>query len=149
LSNLDTLRKNGLINRKKENVLIDKMVKNIDIKLHSVEQSVSNLSGGNQQKVVLAKWMSRDVKVIILDEPTRGIDVGAKYEIYTMIGEMASRGIAVVVISSEIPELLGICNRIYVMCQGMITGEFQKDNVTQEDIMKCSVIGYKEVTEKE
>ena len=79
---------------------------------------------------------------MILDEPTRGIDVGAKYEIYTKIGEIAQKGMAVIVVSSEIPELLGICNRVIVMSQGRITGEFDRENATQEDIMKCSVIGY-------
>lgn len=142
LANMDKIRKNGLINTSMENEIIQEMVERMNVRLSSVEQSVSSLSGGNQQKVVLAKWMARDLKVMILDEPTRGIDVGAKYEIYTMIGQIARKGIAVIVISSEIPELLGICSRICVMSQGKITGNFIREEATQEEIMKRSVIGY-------
>lgn len=143
LVNLDAIRKGLLLNRSKENEIVNQSVESMNIKLASTEDEVSSLSGGNQQKVVLAKWLTCNVKVIILDEPTRGIDVGAKYEIYTMIGELASRGMAVVVISSEIQELLGICNRLYVMSQGKITGHFAREEAKQEEIMKCSVIGYR------
>ena len=96
-----------------------------------------NLSGGNQQKVVLSKWLFADPEVLILDEPTRGIDVGAKYEIYTIINELAEAGKGVVVISSEMPELLGICDRIYVMNEGAFVGEFAAAEATQEKIMRA------------
>jgi len=98
-----------------------------------------NLSGGNQQKVVLAKWLFADPEVLILDEPTRGIDVGAKFEIYTLMAELAAAGKCVVMISSEMPELLGLCDRIYVMNEGRMVGEFDRAEASQEGIMRCIV----------
>ncbi|RGY98596.1 sugar ABC transporter ATP-binding protein [Clostridium sp. AM58-1XD] len=142
LPNMDQIIERGLLNRKRELSLVKSMTDKMKVKMASAEQNVSNLSGGNQQKVVLAKWLLHDLKVMILDEPTRGIDVGAKYEIYKMIGEMAKEGLAVIVISSEIPELLGICDRIYVMSQGKLTGEFTREEATQEKIMHCAIANY-------
>ncbi|RVA63845.1 ATP-binding cassette domain-containing protein, partial [Mesorhizobium sp. M7A.F.Ca.CA.001.11.2.1] len=107
----------------------------------SVYQLTGNLSGGNQQKVVLSKWLFADPDVLILDEPTRGIDVGAKYEIYTIIARLASEGKAIVVISSEMPELLGITDRIYVMNEGRIVGEMPAAEASQEKIMRAIVRG--------
>ena len=98
---------------------------------------MGNLSGGNQQKVLLAKWMFTDPDVLILDEPTRGIDVGAKYEIYCVINELAKSGKAVIVISSEMPEIIGTCDRTYVINEGEIAGELSGDQITQEAIMSC------------
>ncbi|MBO4591008.1 MAG: sugar ABC transporter ATP-binding protein, partial [Eubacterium sp.] len=106
-------------------------------KTPSVEQNVGNLSGGNQQKVLLSKWMFAEPDVLILDEPTRGIDVGAKYEIYCIMNEMVKQGKAVVMISSELPELLGMCDRIYVMNEGEVVGEFTAEEATQEKIMSA------------
>ena len=97
---------------------------------------VATLSGGNQQKVVLSKWMYPDPELLILDEPTRGIDVGAKYEIYKLIQDLADQGKAVVVISSELPELLGISDRIYTICEGRITGELAAADTDQEQLMR-------------
>ena len=94
-----------------------------------------NLSGGNQQKVVLSKWLFTDPQVLILDEPTRGIDVGAKYEIYTIMNQLADQGRGVLMISSEMPELLGMCDRIYVMNEGRIVGELSREEASQEKIM--------------
>ena len=111
--------------------------KRINIKSHSVHQAVGSLSGGNQQKVILAKWMLTEPDVLILDEPTRGIDVGAKYEIYCAINELAKSGKAVIVISSEMPEILGTCDRTYVLNEGHIAGELSKEDLSQEKIMKC------------
>ncbi len=111
------------------------------IKTRSVFAPVGQLSGGNQQKVVLSKWIYTDPRVLILDEPTRGIDVGAKYEIYTLIQELAASGKAVVVISSELPELLGICDRIVAMCEGRLTGEMSIDSATPEELMKLMTLG--------
>lgn len=108
----------------------------INIKTNSITQPVESLSGGNQQKVVLAKWMLSDPDVLILDEPTRGIDVGAKYEIYTIINQLAENGKAIIVISSEMPELLGLCDRTYVLNEGEVAGELQKEEMSQEAIMK-------------
>jgi putative multiple sugar transport system ATP-binding protein len=107
------------------------------IRSSDVYQEVGQLSGGNQQKVVLSKWLMTDPKVLILDEPTRGIDVGAKYEIYVIINELAEAGRGVVVISSEMPELLGICDRICVMNAGAFVGEFAGGEATQEKIMRA------------
>lgn len=104
-------------------------------KCPSVEQNVGNLSGGNQQKVLLAKWMFTDPDVLILDEPTRGIDVGAKYEIYCIINQLIADGKSVIMISSELPEVLGMCDRIYVMNEGRIVGEVTAEEASQEVIM--------------
>jgi putative multiple sugar transport system ATP-binding protein len=108
----------------------------MNIKAPTVEAKVAQLSGGNQQKVVLSKWIYTDAKVMILDEPTRGIDVGAKYEIYGFVQEMAKAGNAVIVISSELPELLGLCDRIYTLAEGRITAEFVASEATQESLMR-------------
>ena len=101
----------------------------------SVEQNVGNLSGGNQQKVLLAKWMFADPDILILDEPTRGIDVGAKYEIYCIINQLVDAGKSVIMISSELPEVLGMCDRVYVMNEGRMVGELDGKEATQEKIM--------------
>ncbi len=106
------------------------------IKSTNVEQKTLNLSGGNQQKVVLSKWLFADPEVLILDEPTRGIDVGAKYEIYTIINELAAAGKGIVFISSEMPELLGMCDRILVMNEGRFVGELAATEASQEKIMR-------------
>lgn len=95
-----------------------------------------NLSGGNQQKVVLSKWIYAQPDILILDEPTRGIDVGAKYEIYSIINSLAAEGKGVLVISSELPEIIGMCDRIYTMCEGRISGEVERKDATQELLMK-------------
>ena len=109
----------------------------INIKANSLTQEVGSLSGGNQQKVVLAKWMLSEPDVLILDEPTRGIDVGAKYEIYCIINALAEQGKSVIVISSELPEVLGISDRIYVMNEGRFVGELSQAEATQENVMRC------------
>jgi putative multiple sugar transport system ATP-binding protein len=128
---------NGMVLKPAEEILAaEEYRKRIDIKCQSIEQTVGSLSGGNQQKVVLSKWMLSEPDVLILDEPTRGIDVGAKYEIYCVINDLALAGKAVIVISSEMTELLGICDRIYVINEGEIAGELVNDDLTQEDIMK-------------
>ena len=127
--------KHGILNVKEEDRQAEIYVKAMHTKTPSIQQNAGNLSGGNQQKVLLAKWMFAEPDVLILDEPTRGIDVGAKYEIYQIINEMVSQGKAVVMISSELPELLGMCDRIYVMNEGKMVGEFTAAEATQEKIM--------------
>ena len=107
----------------------------MNIKAPSVSSITGKLSGGNQQKVVLSKWMFTDPDVLILDEPTRGIDVGAKYEIYTIINTLAAQGKAIIVISSELPELMGICDRIYALAAGRITGEVEVAGAKAEELM--------------
>ncbi|MGS0973067.1 MAG: multiple monosaccharide ABC transporter ATP-binding protein [Candidatus Izemoplasmataceae bacterium] len=144
LSNLKKLKKNLTIDENKEIVEVEKHVKSMNIKCSSIQQFTRDLSGGNQQKVVLSKWMFTDPEVLILDEPTRGIDVGAKYEIYTIINELAQAGKAVIVISSELPEIIGMSDRVYVVSEGEITAELTKDNVSQEEIMKHIVSVRKE-----
>jgi putative multiple sugar transport system ATP-binding protein len=110
--------------------------KSMNIKATSINVNVGTLSGGNQQKVVLAKWMFAQPSLAILDEPTRGIDVGAKYEIYGLINRLADQGKGVVMISSELPELLGVCDRIYTVFEGRITGEMNAADATQESLMR-------------
>ena len=129
--------KKGVVDQAEENVKSEEYRKRINVKTTSVDQTVGSLSGGNQQKVVLAKWMLTEPDVLILDEPTRGIDVGAKYEIYCVINELAKAGKAVIVISSEMPEIIGTCDRTYVINEGEIAGELSGDQITQEAIMSC------------
>ena len=129
--------KKGVINKNDEIVSAEEYKKRINVKSNSIEQEVGSLSGGNQQKVVLAKWMLTQPDVLILDEPTRGIDVGAKYEIYCVINDLAKAGKAVIVISSEMPEIIGTCDRVYVLNEGEIAGELSSDDVSQERIMQC------------
>ncbi|MCE1178059.1 MAG: ATP-binding cassette domain-containing protein [Micrococcales bacterium] len=125
----------GVVDQAKEYSIAERFRRLLNTKTPSVDAVVGNLSGGNQQKVVLAKWMYTDPEVLILDEPTRGIDVGAKYEIYTHINALADQGKGVLVISSELPELIGICDRIYALSQGRITGEVTREEATQERLM--------------
>ena len=125
----------GTINKKVENDMIEKGKSSLTIKMASAENEAASLSGGNQQKVVVAKWLARDSRVVIFDEPTRGIDVAAKVEIYEIINDLKKRGIAVIIVSSEMPEVMGISDRIIVMCNGKITGEVDPRNTTEEEIM--------------
>ena len=127
--------KHGLINRAKIREAADTYIEELNIKTPTREQTTENLSGGNQQKVVLAKWLFSEPDIIILDEPTRGIDVGAKRDIYLLIGELVKQGKSVIVISSEISELMGISDRIIVMAEGRLTGELDRETFTQEQIM--------------
>ncbi|ACU35813.1 ATP-binding cassette domain-containing protein [Actinosynnema pretiosum subsp. pretiosum] len=129
------------VNENEEHSVAEKYRRSMNIKTSSVATTVGTLSGGNQQKVVLAKWMFTDPEVLILDEPTRGIDVGAKYEIYTIINELAEQGLAVLVISSELPELLGLCDRVYALSSGRITGEVDRAEATQERLMQYMTQG--------
>lgn len=129
------LLKGGLVNRPNMRRASDEYIKKLKIKTSSREQIVGNLSGGNQQKVVISKWLLAEPEIIIMDEPTRGIDVGAKRDIYLLMGELVKSGKSVIVISSEIPELMGICDRILVMAEGEMTGELTRDEFSQENIM--------------
>ena len=135
MDNLDAVSTHTVIDKDKEyGVAVDYKEK-LHTKCPTVEQNVGNLSGGNQQKVLLAKWMFADPDVLILDEPTRGIDVGAKYEIYCIINQLVAEGKSVIMISSELPEVLGMCDRIYVMNEGRIVGELAREEASQEVIM--------------
>jgi len=126
-----------VVNNEKEIKVAEAYRQKLNIRSRNIYQKAGDLSGGNQQKVVLSKWIFAEPDVLILDEPTRGIDVGAKFEIYTIINQLAEEGKSVIFISSELPEILGISDRIYVMNNGEIVGEFTKDEATQEGIMKC------------
>lgn len=137
LANLEAIADGGfVVNEPKEMTVTSEYRDKLNIKCSSIRQLAVNLSGGNQQKVVLSKWLFADPDILILDEPTRGIDVGAKYEIYTIINRLASEGKGIIFISSELPEILGICDRIYVMRDGKIVGEMPASEASQEIIMK-------------
>ncbi|MEI6289934.1 MAG: multiple monosaccharide ABC transporter ATP-binding protein [Chloroflexota bacterium] len=136
LSNLEEISTRGVINEPKEMNVTSEYRTKLNIKCSSIRQLAVNLSGGNQQKVVLSKWLFSMPDILILDEPTRGIDVGAKYEIYTIINQLAKEGKAIILISSELPEILGVCDRIYVMRDGKIVGELPAKEASQEIVMK-------------
>ena len=135
IANLDGVSNHGVIDKDKEHAVAVEYKEKLATKCPSVEQNVGNLSGGNQQKVLLAKWMFADPDILILDEPTRGIDVGAKYEIYCIMNRLVAEGKSVIMISSEMPEILGMCDRIYVMSEGRIVAEMDGAEATQEKIM--------------
>ena len=135
MAKLAKVSKRGILNVNEENKAAEEYAKAMKTKTPSVQQLVGNLSGGNQQKVLLSKWMFAEPDILILDEPTRGIDVGAKYEIYCIMNDMVKQGKAVIMISSELPELLGMCDRIYVMNEGEMVAEFTAAEATQEKIM--------------
>ena len=130
---------NGVVVSENEEIVqTNKLKESINIKAPSVQQTVGNLSGGNQQKVVLAKWIFANPKLMILDEPTRGIDVGAKYEIYSLMNEMVKQGMSIIMISSELLEVIGMSDRIYVMSEGKITGEVSGENATEQNIIRLA-----------
>ena len=137
--NLDSICKNNLLNEKLERQLALSMIDALAISTPTEEKEVRLLSGGNQQKVVLAKWLAIDSEIMIFDEPTRGIDVGAKAEIYKLMCQMAQKGKAVIMISSDMPELIGICDRIYTMREGTISGELNREEFSQEAIMELAI----------
>ncbi len=137
LASLDKLSKNLVIDENKEIKVAEEYRKKLRIKSSGIFQRAGDLSGGNQQKIVFSKWIFSDPDVLILDEPTRGIDVGAKYEIYSVINELAEHGKTILMISSEMPELLGMCDRIYVLNEGRIVGELTSEEASQENIMTC------------
>jgi len=139
LANLGDVSTNGVINEAEESKVAETYRGAMNIRTPSVFQKVMNLSGGNQQKVVLSKWLFAGPEVLILDEPTRGIDVGAKFEIYGIINDLSAQGKGVIMISSEMPELLGMCDRIYVMNEGALVGELSADDASQERIMSLIV----------
>jgi len=139
---IDNLSKHGLVNRKKLDQLAKKYEDQLEIKLRSINQNISELSGGNQQKVLLSRWLATRPKVLILDEPTRGIDVGTKTEIRELIMELAQEGFSIILISSEMLEVMNIADRILVFSEGKITGEYSYEEVTEEKIMNSAVANY-------
>jgi ribose transport system ATP-binding protein len=142
LTDLDKVSHSGFLQPEKERALAAEQVEDLRIKTPSLDQWVRYLSGGNQQKVVIAKWLFRNTDILIFDEPTRGIDVGAKYEIYLLLWELARRGKAIIIVSSDLPEMLGICHRMIVFSNGRITGELMREEFDQEHILSLAYQGY-------
>jgi putative multiple sugar transport system ATP-binding protein len=139
-ANMKGISSNGILNKHKEVIVAEEYRKSLNIKTPSIEQKVNNLSGGNQQKVALGKWLFVSPEILILDEPTRGIDVGAKFEIYTIMNELVAKGLSVIMISSELPEVLGMSDRVYVMAEGKMTGELDIAEATSEKIMEMATV---------
>ena len=125
-----------MINAARERALVEKYVTQLGIKTPNIDTIIGTLSGGNQQKVILGKWLNASPKIFFLDEPTRGIDIGAKVEIYKLLNRLADEGVAIIIISSELPEVLGMSDRILVMSEGAIVSEFTRDKATKEAIME-------------
>jgi rhamnose transport system ATP-binding protein len=131
--------KKGFNDEKKEREVAKKLLEDVDTKAITIFDPASSLSGGNQQKVIVAKALGQKMKVVIMDEPTKGVDVGAKAEIYQIMGDLAKQGYAIVLISSEMPEILGMSDRVVAMCNGKVTGELNRDEATQERILEMSM----------
>lgn len=138
IASLNAVSRKGIFNRKRERDMAEEYYGKLQVKAGGIEDNIMNLSGGNQQKIVLSKWLMKDIKVLFLDEPTRGVDVGAKVEIYHIITDLARRGVAVVMISSELPELLGMCDRILVFARGKLWGNIRREDFSQERIMRAA-----------
>lgn len=140
LASLKNISHHGVINRKIEKEMSEEFYNKLRVKARGIETHISDLSGGNQQKIVLSKWMmkEKEIKILILDEPTRGVDVGAKVEIYNIMTELARQGIAVIIISSEMPELMGMCDRIIVIGNQHVMGNINRNEFSQESIMKAA-----------
>ena len=139
LASMDQFFQNGRLKKTKERSKVEEICSRINVKMSSIDVSVNTLSGGNQQKVVLSKWMLREPDILILDEPTRGIDVGAKFEIYKLMTNLVKEGKSILVVSSELPELIGMCDRIYIMANGTITGELNRCEFSQDKIMRYAM----------
>ena len=140
LAVLERLSRWHVVNRREERQLAERYLRELHIRTPSIEQEVATLSGGNQQKTVLARWLARESKLLILDEPTRGVDVGAKADIYAIIDRLASQGVAVLVISSELPEVLGLADRIVVMKGGTVSGTIDRADATEEKILSLAIL---------
>ena len=140
LANLEKITEASVVNTQEEIKIAEHYKESLNIKTPSIEQKVKNLSGGNQQKVAIAKWLFVEPNILILDEPTRGIDVGAKYEIYTIMNDLIKQGLSVIMISSELPEVIGMSDRIYVMAEGKMVGELPIEEATQEKIMEMATV---------
>lgn len=139
LASMDQFFQKGRLHTAKERNRVEEICKKINVKMASIDVQVSTLSGGNQQKVVLSKWMLQNPDILILDEPTRGIDVGAKFEIYKLMTNLVKEGKSIIMVSSELPELIGMCDRMYVMAAGRITGELERAEFSQETIMRYAM----------
>ena len=141
LANLSSISKNSVIDKKKEKELVTRGIDELHIRCFGPGHECNNLSGGNQQKVVFAKWVYTNPKILILDEPTRGVDIGAKKEIYNIINELAAKGVAIIMVSSELPEVLGMSDRIMVVREGLVRGVISKEEAGQENVMTLATGG--------
>lgn len=141
ISSLDQFKWLSFINLQKELNQVKSLIKDIGIRTPSARQLAANLSGGNKQKVVLARWLGARCRVLIFDEPTRGVDVGAKVEIYRLMNELASQGVAIIMVSSEIPEVLGMSDNILVMWRGTVAATFTREEATREKILQAALLG--------
>jgi ribose transport system ATP-binding protein len=141
LSSLKQMNTYGFLRHRQERSLAEEYIQELDIRTSGIQQKAEFLSGGNQQKIVLAKWMCSQAKIMIFDEPTRGIDVGSKIEVFRLMNQLVTRGVGIIMISSELLEVMAMADRILVMCRGTITAEFQRGTATQEDILRYAVIG--------
>lgn len=142
LTNLAAIARGGLLQTDRESRVAKGLVEKLGVKTPSINQYVGNLSGGNQQKIVMAKWLFRNAKLLMVDEPTRGIDVGARYEIYQLLGDLAAAGKGIILVSSDLPELMGICHRILVLSKGKLTGELERAEFDQERILSFAYQEY-------
>jgi ribose transport system ATP-binding protein len=138
LASFPAVSRMGVIDRRTQSELVQAKARELDVRPPNIERPVGKLSGGNQQKVVLAKWLLTNARLLLLDEPTRGVDVAAKKEIYTAIGHLAQQGMGILLISSELPEILGMCDRILVMREGRLVGEFSREEATEESVLACA-----------
>jgi ABC-type sugar transport system ATPase subunit len=136
---LKLLTVRGVINKLREKLVVQNAIDSYNIKTHSMEKIAVELSGGNQQKVILGRWMSTELKVLILDEPTKGIDVGAKAEIYQMVCDLAKKGLGIIFISSELPEVLNVCDNIIVISEGRVTGRLTREEATEENVLALAM----------
>jgi ribose transport system ATP-binding protein len=145
LTRLCGISRFGWLDISKEKAVAGRHIDALSVRCSSVEQKVSELSGGNQQKVVIAKWMYRDCDILIFDEPTRGIDVGAKFEIYHMLADLAEKGKAIIFVSSDLKELMAVCDRIMVMSAGRVADTFDRGKWSREKIMAAAFSGYTDI----
>lgn len=143
LASFAAVSRMGVIDRRTQSELVQAKARELDVRPPNIERPVGKLSGGNQQKVVLAKWLLTNARLLLLDEPTRGVDVAAKKEIYTAIGHLAQQGMGILLISSDLPEILGMCDRILVMREGRLVGEFSSEEATEENVLACASGGGK------
>lgn len=138
LTNFDAISNKGIISKPKEIELVDRLMKKLHVRAAGMNQETKRLSGGNQQKVVIAKWIGRNPKVLILDEPTRGVDIGAKKEIYSIMNELSEEGVAIIMVSSELPEVLGVSDRVMVLYEGKVMDFIDRSEANQENIMQAA-----------
>ena len=134
------LFRSGLIHRKKIGKSVDDICRELDVRMANTDTLIKNLSGGNQQKVLVGRWLLSDCDILILDEPTRGVDVGAKYEIYKIMRDLVKKGKAIIMVSSEMPELLGMSDKIMIMCEGKLSGILEQKEATQIEVMKYATM---------